>query len=71
MPPSDFWFKKLGKMINDPYYNLNVRWSSRLLDWGFIELKREYTSHMGIHFHCSYYHVTESGKKAYEEWKNK
>ncbi len=70
MPISDFWFKKLGKMINKPDYDLNERFASRLLDWGFIKFERK-TSLSGK-FHlcvsCSYYTVTESGKEAYNKW---
>jgi hypothetical protein len=70
MPTSDFWFKKLGKMINDPDYDLNERYAPRLLDWGFIELER-WSDHCmkGISLSYSIYIVTELGKKAYEEWK--
>ncbi len=67
-PVSDFWFKKLGKMINDEDYDLNERFAPRLLDWGFIENIRSYNMSFGCHIDYSYYIVTESGKEAYNQW---
>lgn len=69
-PLSDFFFKKMGKMISDQCYDLNERYAPRLLDLGFIKLIK-WTEH--IHhslISCSCYTVTTKGKKAYREWKN-
>lgn len=66
---SDFWFKKLGKMISDEDYELNERFATKLLDLGFINItKMGYTIGKAL-YHSSYYIVTESGKEAYNKWK--
>ncbi len=66
---SDFFFKKLGKMIGDEYYDLNERFAPRLLDAGFITLERESGYSGAYHISSSFYVVTEKGKEAYNEWK--
>lgn len=71
MKISDFYYKKLGKMINDPNYDLNVKFSNRLLDLGFITLERGFSWHMSITLHYSYFKVTDLGKQVYEEWKKR
>jgi hypothetical protein len=71
MTPSDFWFNKLGKMINDPDYDLNERFAPRLLNWGYIEFEKDYQSIRGFHITCSYFLVTDKGKKAYFEWEQR
>ena len=68
MKISDFYYKKLRKMIADPNYDLNEKYAPRLLDMGFIELKNFYQSVRGFHVDCSYFTITELGKKAYKEW---
>ncbi len=71
MPPSDFYFKKLGKMIDDPDYDLNERYAPRLLDFGYIKLLR-YSAKMGCAILSFFeYVITDKGKQAYEDWKNK
>ena len=69
MPISDFWFKKLGKMISDPDYDLNERFAPRLLDWGFIDIVKMGYQVGKFLCHSTYYIVTESGKEAYNQWK--
>lgn len=69
MKISDFWFKKLGKMLADSDYDLNERYAPRLLSWGFITLWRSSGSKDSYHISCSFYVVTSKGKKAYREWK--
>lgn len=71
MTLSDFYFKKLGKMIDDKDYDLNERYVPRLLDLGYIKLKRGFFGPVqGFHLDYSYYDITELGKTVYEEWKN-
>ncbi len=67
---TDFYFKKLGKMLNDPDYNINERFAPKLLDLGFIK-EIKYNMHtMGFLLSCSTYLVTKIGKRAYNDWKN-
>ncbi len=65
---SDFYFKKLGKMINDEDYDLNERFAPRLLDWGFIKEVKYGAYTMGYRLSCSCYKVTNLGKEAYNQW---
>lgn len=69
MKISDFWFKKLGKMLADSDYDLNERYAPRLLDWGFIKLTKWGMRQGVFHMDYSFYQVTDKGKKAYREWK--
>lgn len=68
MSLSDFYFKKLGKMLNDPYYEIAERYVPKLLDADFIQEKK-WTEHtLGVICSCSCYVVTTKGEKAYGEW---
>jgi hypothetical protein len=72
---SDFYFKKLGKMIDsdrgEGSYELNEKFSPKLLDLGYIKLNR-WSEILGKYTClCSSFVVTELGKKSYDEWKNK
>lgn len=70
MPLSDFYFKKLGKMIHDPDYDLNEKFAPRLLDLGCIKSLRYSAKMGGAILSFSEYVITDKGKYAYEEWKN-
>ena len=71
---SDFWFKKIGKMIESEddhgFYEINQRFAPSLLDLGLIEERRWSQNCMGYICTCSAYFVTKKGRKAYKEWKN-
>lgn len=68
MPLSDFYMKKLGKMIDDPDYDLNERWAPTLLDAEFIFLDKWGENSIGFHMDYSFYTPTDKGKQAYFEW---
>lgn len=69
-----FLLKKIGKMIGSEdggdQYNLPELYAPKLLDSGFIELRRwsERTKTMIVSF--SAYFTTPKGREAYKEWKN-
>lgn len=68
---TDFYFKRLEKMINDPGYDLNERFAPRLLDLGFIFLDEWSEYFNGAYLRYSFYTVTDQGKKAYGGWKKR
>lgn len=69
-----FLFKKIGKMIGSEddgnHYDLPELYAPKLLDSGFIELRRwsERIDTMIVSF--SAYFTTLKGREAYKEWKN-
>jgi hypothetical protein len=74
-PLSDFWFKKIGKMIdsedNDGNYDLSETYEPMLMDeLGYIDFKRFGMNSPPIKLNYSLYVVTEAGRKAYKEWKD-
>lgn len=70
MALSDFYFKRLGKMIEDPSYDLSARYALKLLDEGFIDFEKKCIITYGYHMCFSFYFPTQKGKNAYQEWKN-
>jgi len=69
-PVSDFYYKKLGKMIDNPDYELSERFAPKLLDAGFIFLDKWAENTIGFHMDYSFYTTTDKGKEAYEQWNN-
>ena len=72
---SDFWYKKIGKMIDSEdrhgFYQLNERFIPKLQVLGFIEEKRMIQKFpSGFIGTYSDFFVTDLGRKAYKEWKN-
>lgn len=71
---SDYWFKKIGKMIdsedNGSSYEINDRYVPKLLDLRFIVEKKWTQVCMGAICSFSSFFVTHRGRKYYKEWKN-
>lgn len=66
---SDFYFKKLGKLIEDPDYDLNEKYAPKLLDAGFIKLVGFRKLFLEFKLFFEIYIPTKKGKEAYKEWK--
>jgi hypothetical protein len=67
---SDFFFKKLGKMINDKSYDLNPRFAQKLVDAEYITYKICWDKSGQLTASYLTHHVTDKGKRAYKKWKN-
>jgi hypothetical protein len=75
-PKVDAMMKRLGKMIDseselDLHYELPERFAPSLLDLGYIEFKSWPMYIPGGFCDCSSYFLTEKGRYAYFEWRNK
>jgi hypothetical protein len=70
MKLTDFYYRRLGRMLEDPNYEIGVRYIPKLLDSGFIKEIKWTATGEGFHLDCSCYGLTEKGIKAYKEWNN-
>lgn len=72
---SDFWLKKIGKMIESEdtngFYKINDRFTPTMLDMDLIEIRNWCELHGDYRCIFSAYFVTKKGREIYKEWKNK